>query len=142
MALHDQVGGCHGEAHGHKEVVRMLRTTIEGTSIVPLPLLRVLIEDPLLAGEDLPVPRAPVEVTVCSGPCAIDETCPLVMDGSCPHGPFDVVVSALGGPWARSVCAAWGQTPTPVVDASDVRDTDPTQRLAHHLGVAFQQLTL
>jgi len=141
MTLHGHPVGCDGEAHQAKEVVFMDQTTSEGTSDVPLPLLRVLIEDPLLADAELPRPPGPVELTVCSGPRGTAETCPLVMDGNCPHGPFDVVVTALDGPWARSVRAAWDQTSTPVVDARQLDETDPDRRLAHHLGAAYQHLT-
>lgn len=120
----------------------MQQATSDGTAVVPLPLVRVLIEDPRLCGGDLPSPPVPVELTVCSGPCDTDETCPLVMDGTCPHGPFDIVVSALEGPWAPSVCAAWDQTATPLVDARQLDETDPALRLAHHLGAVYQRLTI
>lgn len=123
----------------------MRHTISEGTSALPLPLVRILIEDPALADAQLPTPPppapAPVELTVCSGPRDGNETCPLVMDGTCPHGPFDVVVTALHGPWAPSICAAWHQSRTPVVDARGLSETDPTRRLAHHLGAAYQHLT-
>lgn len=118
----------------------MQHITREGTSTLPLPLVRVLVEDPAVADAQLPPPPAPVELTVCSGPRDSNETCPLVMDGTCPHGPFDIVVSALHGPWAPSVCAAWHQAPTHVIDARHLDETDPTRRLTHHLGAAYQHL--
>jgi hypothetical protein len=44
MTLHGHQVGCDGEAYQGKEVVIMEQTTSEGTSKVPLPLLRVLVE--------------------------------------------------------------------------------------------------
>jgi hypothetical protein len=114
------------------------------TAISPPPLparpLRVLIEDPALIVDDLATPTASIEVTACSGPRGEREVCPLVMGGSCPIEPCDVVVSALTGPWAPSVRAAWAQTSTPMVDATELTATDPTERLHHHIGAAIQRL--
>ena len=62
------------------------------------------------------------------------------MDGTCPLGPCDIVVSALKGPWAPSVRAAWAETSTPMVDATGLTATDPTERLHHHIGAAIQRL--
>lgn len=107
---------------------------------LPARRLRVLIEDPALTVDDLATPTAAIAVTACSGPCDEREVCPLVMDGRCPLEPCDVVVSALEGPWARSVRAAWAQTSTPVVDATGLSATDPAERLHHHLGAAIQRL--
>ena len=71
------------------------------TTVNPPPLptrpLRVLIEDPALVADDLATPTAAIDVTACSGPCDERELCPLVMDGRCPLGPCDIVVSALTG---------------------------------------------
>jgi hypothetical protein len=102
--------------------------------------LRVIIEDPALIVDDLATPTAAIEVTACSGPRDEREVCPLVMDGTCPLEPCDVVVSALEGPWAPSVRAAWAETSTPVVDATDLTATDPTERLHLHIGAAVQRL--
>lgn len=55
------------------------------------------------------------------------------MDGRCPLGPCDIVVSSLEGPWAPSMRAAWAETSTPMVDATDLAATDPTERLQHHI---------
>ena len=63
-----------------------------------------------------------------------------MMDGICPLEPFDVVVDALDGPWARCVHAAWTETDTPVVDGRRCSVTDPGERLDHHLGAALQRL--
>lgn len=109
-------------------------------SRVPLPALRVLVEDPLVADVAAP-PGTPFDVTVCSGPDDEHETCPLVMRGTCPLGPFDVVVSALDGPWERAVRAAWAETPTPYVDSA-AAPSDPAARLTHHLGAAIQRLAV
>lgn len=116
------------------------RTTAVDRPRLPARPLRVLIEDPALVVDDLATPTGAIDVTACSGPCDEREVCPLVMDGSCPLGPCDVVVSALEGPWAPSVCAAWAETSTPMVDATDLTATDPTERLRHHIGAAIQRL--
>jgi len=114
------------------------------TAVVPPPVpgrpLRVLIEDPALITDGLATPTVAVEVTVCSGPCNEREVCPLVTDGTCPLEPCDIVVSALKGPWAPSVRAAWAETSIQIVDATDVAATDPTERLHHHIGAAIQRL--
>jgi len=104
------------------------RTTAIDPPPVPGPPLRVLIEDPTLIVEDLATPTAAIEVTACSGPRDEHELCPLVMDGTCPLGPCNIVVSAVTEPWAPSVRAAWVQTSTPIVDATDLAATDPTER--------------
>jgi hypothetical protein len=66
--------------------------------------------------------------------------CPLVMDGTCPLGDFDAVVSALDGPWASPIRRAWEQSTTRIVDASTCEVTDPSARLAHHIGAAMHAL--
>lgn len=101
--------------------------------------LRILIEDPQLLQADLPPPGPALDLTVCGGPCG-DEVCPLVLDGACPLGPCDAVVTALDGVWARSVQAAWERTATPVVDARELATTDAVERLTHHVGAALQRL--
>jgi hypothetical protein len=104
----------------------------------PMRRLRVLIEDPTLGTARLDDQwRAGMEVTICSGPSSDDEVCPLVMDGRCPLGPVDVVVCALEGPWARSVHAAWLDTPLQVVDARDGIDGSAPKRFRHHIGAAL-----
>ncbi|HEX6568536.1 MAG TPA: hypothetical protein VF015_05200 [Acidimicrobiales bacterium] len=107
---------------------------------MPARPLRVLIEDPALMVDDLATPTTAIDVTACSGPRDEREMCPLVMDGTCPLGPCDIVVSALTGPWAPSVRAAWAETSTPVVDAVGLTATDPAERLQHHIGAAIQRL--
>jgi hypothetical protein len=116
------------------------RTTPTQPTPVPGRPVRVLIEDPALIVDDLETPAAAIDVTVCGGPRDEREVCPLVMDGSCPLGPCDIVVSALEGSWAPSVRAAWAETSTPMVDARDLAATDPTERLHHHIGAAIQRL--
>jgi hypothetical protein len=116
------------------------RTTALDASPLPGRPLRVIIEDPALIVDDLAAPTGAIEVTACSGPRDEREVCPLVMDGTCPFGPCDIVVSALEGPWAPSVRAAWAQTSTPIVDATDLAATDPAQRLHHQIGAALQRL--
>jgi hypothetical protein len=114
-------------------------TALNASPLLGRPL-RVIIEDPALIVDDLAAPTGAIEVTACSGPCDEREVCPLVMDGTCPLGPCDIVVSALEGPWAPSVRAAWAHSPTPMVDATDLAVTDPAQRLHHHIGAALQRL--
>ena len=114
------------------------RMTVTPATPFPLRPLRIVIEDPALLLADVH-PAGAFEITMCSGPCEGD-VCPLVMDGSCPLGPCDLVVSALEGPWAHSVHAAWEETGTPVVDARGVTTEDPEARVAHHVGAALQRL--
>lgn len=120
----------------------MLRRTI-ASDPPPFPArpVRVVIEDPALLVGDLTTPTAAIEITACGGPRDEREPCPLVTDGACPLGPCDVVVSALEGPWAPSVCAAWSETSTPTVDATGVTATDPADRLHHHIGAVLQRLS-
>jgi hypothetical protein len=101
--------------------------------------LRIIVEDPRLVEPALHTSTGAVEVAVCAGPCD-GEVCPMVMMGSCPLGPCDAVVTALDGPWARSVRAAWRSTGTPVVDACELATTDPGERLRHHVGAALKAL--
>lgn len=116
------------------------RETAIDPPTVPARPLRVLVEDPALVVDELATPSAAVEVTVCSGPRDERDECPLVMNGGCPLEPCDIVVSALTGPWAPSVRAAWARTSTPLVDAGALTATDPTERLHHHIGAAIQHL--
>jgi hypothetical protein len=108
-------------------------------SVTPLRPLRILIEDPTLVTQ-APNHSMAVDITTCSGPRDDRDTCPLVMDGRCPLGPFDVVVTALRGPWARCVRAAWAETNTPLIDAGGLATPDPDERFAHHVGAALQGL--
>jgi hypothetical protein len=101
--------------------------------------VRVLVEDPALIGEELAVPHRSVDVTTCGGPDDEGEMCPLVAEGTCPHGDFDVVVSALDGPWAVPVRAAWEETPK-IVPATEVTATDPEERLNLHVAAALKHL--
>ncbi|HEX4905082.1 MAG TPA: hypothetical protein VFU93_06505, partial [Acidimicrobiales bacterium] len=58
----------------------------------------VLIEDDTLDTDVLdpsPPGSSAFDIVICTGPHGTDEECPLVMDGCCPHGRPDVVVSAL-----------------------------------------------
>jgi hypothetical protein len=116
------------------------RTTAVDPPPVPGRPFRVLIEDPALIADELATPSDAIEVTVCSGPRDEREVCPLVMDGTCPLEPCDVVVSALKGPWAPSVRAAWAETSTEIVDATDLAATDPAERLHDHIGAAILRL--
>lgn len=115
------------------------RFTVAPPSVAPGRPVRVLIEDPALAGVAA-APNGPFEVTVCAGPEDEQETCPLVMDGTCPHGPFDVVVGALAGAWKRSVRAGWEESAVPYVDAGPSAPEDAEARLTHHLGLAVRHL--
>ncbi|GEM_PF-2668821 len=116
----------------------MLRRTSEQQQAFPGRRARILIEDAHLATASVESPSRAFEIVTCSGPEDEREECPLVADGTCPEGPFDVVVSALDGPWARPVCAAWQRSTTPVVDATGVTTTDPAERLEHHVGAALR----
>ena len=116
----------------------MRRRTITPTP-TPDVALRIIVEDPQLVEPLLHTPTSAVEVAVCAGPCE-GEVCPLVMMGRCPLAPCDAVVTALDGPWARSVRAAWREAGTPVVDARELAVTDPGERLRHHVGAALQKL--
>jgi hypothetical protein len=114
------------------------RTTLPEAPRGPVRPVRVLIEDPALLSGALDAPGG-FEVVACSGPRDAD-VCPLVMDGTCPLGPCDVVVTTLAGPWARSVRAAWQEAGAVVVDTVDVVAADPNARLSHHVGAAIQRL--
>jgi hypothetical protein len=116
------------------------RTTASNPPPVPVSRLRVLIEDAALSVDNLATPTAAIDVTACSGPRDERDVCPLVMDGTCPLGPCDIVLSALNGLWAPSVRAAWAQTSTPKVDATDLAAIGPTERLHHHINAAIQRL--
>ena len=116
------------------------RTTASNPPPVPGSRLRALIEDAALSVDDLATPTAAIDVTACSGPRDERDVCPLVMEGTCPLGPCDIVLSALNGLWAPSVRAAWAQTSTPMVDATDLAATDPTERLHRHIDAAIQRL--
>lgn len=109
---------------------------------VPIRPLRILIEDPQVdlseSGQQL---RAwPFDVSVCAGPASDTEECPLVMDGACPLGRFDVVVGALRGPWAPSVRAAWAETGIAYANGSGITAEDPSDRVAYRIGAAIQAL--
>jgi hypothetical protein len=108
-------------------------------SAAPIRPLQVLIEDPRVdLSEDVRV--WPFDVTVCAGPESDTEECPLVMDGSCPLGRFDVVVGAVRGPWAASVRAAWAETGTAYADGSGTTAGDSADLVACHIGAALQAL--
>ena len=79
------------------------------------------------------------DVVACTGPHGPDEVCPLVMDGTCPAGRPDVVVSALSSsnPWARSVRAAWALEGVPIASASD---GDARLTWPEHIGAALRVL--
>jgi hypothetical protein len=103
--------------------------------------VRVLIEDPQVDLSETGQLRAwPIDVSVCAGPASDTEECPLVMDGACPLGRFDVVVGALRGPWAASVRAAWAETGIAYVDGSGNTTEDPSDHVADHIGAAIQAL--
>ena len=99
----------------------------------------VLIEDDSLDTDvlDLSPPGSGVfDIVICSGPDHAAEVCPLGMDGECPAGHPDVVVSALSpeNPWSHSVEAAWRLDGVPVAR--------PTKQLAwpEHIGAALRAL--
>jgi hypothetical protein len=98
--------------------------------------VRLLVEDPTLLPAELARTTA-FEITRCSGPLE-GEVCPLVTRGECPLGPFDVAVCALDTAWAPSVIAAWGETATPVIDATELTAGDPVERFRHHIGAAVR----
>jgi hypothetical protein len=114
------------------------RTTVPEAPRAPIRPVRVLIEDPALLGSALDCPGG-FELVACSGPEGVD-VCPLVMDGTCPLGPCDVVVTTLAGPWAGSVRAAWHEAGAVLVDAAELAAAEPNARLNHHVGAAIQRL--
>ena len=95
--------------------------------------LRNLNEAPALGRAGLARPGTDVEVVVCDGPC-VGEACPLLVDGTCPLGRFDAVVTALDTPWGHAIARAWRTTGTPVIDARELDTPDAAARLARHLG--------
>ena len=107
----------------------------------PMRPIHVLIEDQRLVDADVAAAPFPgVEVTTCAGPRRAGEVCPLVLRGSCPFGPVDVVVTALDGAWAPSVRAAWAEAAVPVVDVGSLAGDEPAARLTHCVGAALQEL--
>ena len=76
-----------------------------------------------------------VDVVVCSGPAGCGDVCPLVMDGTCPAGRPDVVVTALSSEWHTSVENAWRAEGVPVV-----RPPSPLV-WPEHLGAALTAAT-
>jgi len=68
------------------------------------------------------------------------EFCPLVSDGVCPLGSFDVVVSDLDGPWAEPVRRAWEQQPVPVARVTRAPDVDATEHVRACVGAAMAVL--
>lgn len=99
----------------------------------------VIVEDDALdlTTLDLAPPGATaLDIVVCTGPDGT-EHCPLVVDGACPLGTPDVVVSNLSAanPWAHSVRAAWTEAGVPVVDVTD--DERPITWPAH-IGAAVR----
>ena len=99
----------------------------------------ILVEDDALDTDvlDLSPPGSDVfDIVVCTGPRDAAEPCPLVMDGTCPAGRPDVVVSALSpdNPWSHSVQAAWRLDDVPVV-----QPTSPLTWPAH-IGAALRTL--
>jgi hypothetical protein len=103
----------------------------------------IIVEDDTLdpATMDLNVAGSgPFEIVACTGPTSAAEPCPLVVDGTCPVGRPDVVVSALSpdNPWAGSVRAAWRDAGVPVVE---VAADDQVLVWPAHIGAAIQRLT-
>lgn len=99
----------------------------------------VLIEDDTLDTDVLdlsPPGSSAFDIVICTGPHGTDEECPLVMDGCCPHGRPDVVVSALSpeNPWSHSVQAAWRLDQVPVA-----RPTTPLT-WPEHIGAALRAM--
>ena len=99
----------------------------------------VLIEDDALDTDVLdlsPPGSGAFDIVICSGPHDAGEECPLVMEGTCPAGRPDVVVSALStdNPWSHSVQAAWRLDGVPVA-----RPTTPLT-WPEHIGAALRAL--
>jgi hypothetical protein len=101
------------------------RKVPEGCSAATGHRFRLVIEDPELAHDRglFEHVELPFDVRVCAGPRSEAEVCPLVTDGRCPLGPCDAVVTAMEGPWARCVRAAWAEDGIPVVVAPDAGAT-------------------
>ena len=96
--------------------------------------LRILTEDPLLVRADLALPGTDVEVVVCDGPC-VGEACPLLVDGTCPLGRFEAVVTALierGVAYQRLYAVGYGES-LPVAD----NDTAAGKRANRRIGFSI-----
>ena len=103
---------------------------------------RVLIEDANLSPttEDVQAAHAVgLDLSACTGPSTASEACPLVVDGTCPLGTPDLVVSALRGCWQLPVAAAWKQEGVPVafVDAGGATSCRPHIAAAFSLGLSL-----
>ena len=118
----------------------MRRRTLTSKPITPMKPIRVVIEDAELAAASTAI-DAPgcMDVRICSGPASSAEICPLVVDGTCPLGPADVVVTSLDGPWAPSVAAAWREKGV-LAAAPPSGEFPPEARVRAHLGAAYQAL--
>lgn len=98
----------------------------------------ILVEDDRLDPDTLdlcPPGSDAFDIVACTGPSSATEECPLVMNGVCPHGFPDVVVTALSpdNEWRTSVANAWEQDGVPVVRVA------PDESLAWpaHVGAAI-----
>ena len=99
----------------------------------------ILVEDDSLDTDvlDLSPPHSDVfDIVICNGPNSAAEECPMVMDGECPAGRPDVVVSALSedNAWSHAVQAAWRLDGVPVA-----RPTTPLT-WPEHIGAALHAL--
>lgn len=115
----------------------MLQRSKGRESASPARLVRVVIEDRALAEAAASADVPGLDVRICSGPIGDHETCPLVLDGSCPLGPCDVVVCGLDGPWAPAVRNAWADAGVVVTPPST---TDSSPSLNGSVGSALQTL--
>ena len=107
----------------------------------PVRRVRVVIEDAALAESGFEAREtAGMDITICSGPGSDREVCPLVVDGACPVGSCDVVVSSLEGPWAAPVAQAWRYEGVLVTRATPDASSAPAQRFDGFVGEAVRAL--
>jgi hypothetical protein len=101
---------------------------------------RILVEDdgaPITGSALAAGAAVGADVIFCHGPDHPGEACPLVTDGACPAGTPDVVVCALGGPWRRSIEAAWRADRVPVAAVDPDLPGGWASRLGAALAVSF-----
>lgn len=119
----------------------MLHRSIRSARELPGHRVRILVETniPGAAHFDGRTPFG-TDVDVCSGPLTDHELCPLVSNGACPLGSFDVVVSDLDGPWAEPVRRAWEQQAVPMAQVTRTGEVDATEHVRACVGAAMAEL--
>lgn len=119
----------------------MLRQELPISGGLPMRPMRIVIEDRELAGATFAdCDTSGVDVKICSGPDSERDVCPLVLDGRCPLGRADVVVSSVTGPWQRSVQRAWELEGVPFVHTEREPSATASVRLQQFVAVAASAL--